>query len=949
MNCAALQDRLPQHVHPVASDSLLVAGAWDLFLFAPIAGSHVLEPLGRVTGPALLPRCSDVQLGDVCYRVVAAATPDARSEAAPADATIDAWINGAVAISQWTPAALVEGEYVPLEAGRRAECAAGRTAAASKLVLVRVLRGRFRASGPAAFEIGADQAMMLPREVSLTAIEPGVLEVMRVGHVDTAERWQALRAIWTATVANACAVHQARPALEAQRLEARRATFGAEMRDSVEALSALLDETVMPIEKPDAQRRAGLLAAFESVTKALNVSFRPTDAIAQASGPDGAQALAEAAGVRSRRVTLTAGWWRNDSGPMIGFREQDGHAVALMPDGRGGYVADDGGDHAAQRMDDKLAESLSPTAFVFYRPLPHKVLTDLDLLRFGLGGYRHELGMVVLLAGMAGALGLVLPLASAKLVDSFIPAAQKAQVIQLGIALIVVALVQTLLSLTRGLTILRIQDKMDLAIQAAVWDRVLHMPVAFYRRYTVASLAARVRSCTRIIRIYSAGTVVAILGGGFALLNFAVLFFFSASLSLIALLLVALVAASVIFFRRRSVSYFIEAPQSKRNLNTLVLHLIQGATKLRSTAAEARAFAVWAKEHALSQVPTVRNQRLMVFQQVFFRCFDHMAVLVLFAAAQYFLFRSGGDHLSAGEFVGFFAAFGGVFHGVLALCETLVDVVAVSGAYHNARPILETLPEAESGKVDPGEITGAIEVKGVSFAYPGGEQVLADVSFSARPGDFIVIVGPSGSGKSTLLRLLLGFDRPSGGSILYDAHDLNELKLRQLRRQFGVVLHDTRLLAGNLLSNIHGDREASLDAAWEAAGTAALDQDIHAMPMGMYTSVDEGGTTLSSGQRQRVLIARALAGRPKVLFFDEATSVLDGAAQAKITANLQRMRITRVMIGLRSNALADADQIIVLDSGRIVQSGRYDELIRTPGMFTELLAGERQRMDASHA
>ena len=934
-------DTLPQHVRPAHDDGLLLAGHWDLFLYAPVAASHALEPLGRLSGPAVLPGCADIRLGQAHYRLVVAPSPDAQGESDLAHAATEAWINGAVAISQWTPEAPVDGNWVSLATGEPARCEPGQTAAAAKLVLVRALSGRWRISGPAAAELATGGLMLLPREVTLTALEAGELEVLRLGQVDAADRLRALRTLWQACLGNACVAHQARAQAEQQQHQLRQERRAQQLQDSMGALASLLDDAATVTAKPAEKKASGLNAAFGQVAQALKLPFRAEGSNSK-HGPAGVQALAEKAGVRCRRVTLAGPWWFQDSGPMIAFQARDDLPVALLPDGQGAYLAYVGDNETGQPVNGAFAAGLNPSGFVFYRCLPHKALSDLDLLNFGLAGYRRELGRVVLLAGMAGLLGLIIPLASAKLVDTFIPAGQQTQVIQLGLALMVIAVVQTLLALTRALTILRIQDKMDLSIQAAVWDRVLHMPVSFYRRYTVANLATRVRSCTKIIRIYSAGTVATILSGGFALLNFAVLFFFSGTLSLIALLLVLLAAGAVLLLRRRFVQIQIEAPQSNRNLNSLVLQLIQGVSKLRASAAEARAFAVWAKEYAISEVPTVRSQRLRVLEQVFFRAYDHVAVLVLFAAAQYFLFRGERNALSAGEFVGFFAAFGGVFHGVLALCETLVGVVAVSGAYHKARPILETLPEPESGKVDPGEISGAIEVKGVNFSYPDGEPVLHNVSFTVRPGDFVVVVGPSGSGKSTLLRLLLGFDKPTSGSILYDAHDLAELKLGKLRSQFGAVLHDTRLFSGNILSNIVGDSDATLDAAWDAASVAALERDIHAMPMGMHTSVDEGGTTLSSGQRQRILIARALIGRPKVLFFDEATSVLDGAAQARVTANLQRLRVTRIMIGLRTGALADADLIIVLDQGRVVQSGRYDELMREEGgIFRQLLAGTR--------
>jgi ATP-binding cassette subfamily C protein len=489
--------------------------------------------------------------------------------------------------------------------------------------------------------------------------------------------------------------------------------------------------------------------------------------------------------------------------------------------------------------------------------------------------------------------------------------------------------------------VLRIQDKMDMAIQAAVWDRLLRMPASFHRKYTVANLETRVRACQKVIRILSARTVANIFSGAFSALNFLVLFWFNATLSLLALALVLVAAGAVTWFRRKSVRIAIAAPESPRNLATLVLQMIQGVGKLRVAGAESRAFALWAREHALGEVPNVGQAKLRVAESVFFRTLDHLAVLFLFAAAGYML--SGSQRLSAGEFVGFFAAFGGVFHGVLGLCETLVDIVAVNGAYFKARPLLETLPEVEQGKTSPGTLTGQLEVNKVSFAYTGGQPVLKEVSLSARPGDFIAIVGTSGSGKSTLMRLLLGFEKPGNGSILFDDKDLADLHLRKLRRQFGVVLQDTRLLAGDILSNIAGDSGAALDDVWAAAEAAAVADDIRALPMGMYTVIGDGPSTLSAGQRQRILIARALVRKPPVLFLDEATSLLDGPAQARVMNNLARMRVTRIVIAHRLAALAEADQIIVLDQGRVAERGSYRELMDQGGLFRAM--ADDQYMD----
>ena len=210
--------------------------------------------------------------------------------------------------------------------------------------------------------------------------------------------------------------------------------------------------------------------------------------------------------------------------------------------------------------------------------------------------------------------------------------------------------------------------------------------------------------------------------------------------------------------------------------------------------------------------------------------------------------------------------------------------------------------------------------------------MLDGVTFRAEPGEFIALVGPSGAGKSTLLRLLLGFEQPETGTVEYDGKDLSHLDVRAVRQQAGVVVQQARLLPGSIFHNIIGSSTAlTVDDAWEAARIAGLDEDIRAMPMGMQTMISEGNATFSGGQRQRILIARAVAAKPRILLFDEATSALDNRTQASVTASLERLRATRIVIAHRLSTIRGADRILVLDDGRLVQSGTYVELAGEPG------------------
>jgi len=253
------------------------------------------------------------------------------------------------------------------------------------------------------------------------------------------------------------------------------------------------------------------------------------------------------------------------------------------------------------------------------------------------------------------------------------------------------------------------------------------------------------------------------------------------------------------------------------------------------------------------------------------------------------------------------------------------------------RPILQTQPEVLDTSQPPGTLTGQLEFRNVTFQYGDNmPRVLDDVSFHIRPGEFVALVGPSGSGKSTIVRLALGFETAQSGGVFFDDQDIRSLDLSALRRQIGVVLQSGGLRTGSLYENIAGSHPVSMEQAWEAARLASLDADIKAMPMGMYTHISDAAAVLSGGQRQRVIIARALAGRPRILIFDEATSALDNHTQAIVSESLAGLDLTCIVIAHRLSTICRADRILVLDQGRIVESGSYEHLLALGGVFTGL-------------
>ena len=229
------------------------------------------------------------------------------------------------------------------------------------------------------------------------------------------------------------------------------------------------------------------------------------------------------------------------------------------------------------------------------------------------------------------------------------------------------------------------------------------------------------------------------------------------------------------------------------------------------------------------------------------------------------------------------------------------------------------------------------------FRYePDGPAILDDLSLRIRPGEYVAIVGRSGCGKSTLVKLLLGFETPETGSIYYDRKDLRDLDLQSLRKNIGTVLQDGKLFAGNIFSNITITAPwLSEKDAWDAAEKVGIAEDIRRMPMGMGTVLSEGGDGISGGQKQRLMIARAIAPRPGVLILDEATSALDNLTQKTVTESLNHLHCTRIVIAHRLSTIHECDRIIAIDGGRVVESGTYDELIKANGFFADLVSRQQ--------
>ncbi|MGZ5111630.1 MAG: ATP-binding cassette domain-containing protein [Usitatibacter sp.] len=672
---------------------------------------------------------------------------------------------------------------------------------------------------------------------------------------------------------------------------------------------------------------------------------------------DAVETLSLPAGMRSRRVLLDAAWWKHAGVPMLArLAERRRMArdsaplpspslaagtgwVVLVPHPLEGYRmrALDPTDGAVVewRVDAQVAERLSPYGFTFHRRFPPQVLDSRAILRFVLADGRRDMGFLVA-AGLAAALlGLLTPVATGWLIDRAIPSRQSQTVLAVIAGLGVAGVCLVALDVLRTLAILRFEARIGVAMQAAIVARVVCAPAQFFRSFSSGDLALRMGSVNTVLRSITGSTIATFVTSLFLLGNIALMLAYSPALTLAASGIVLLVIAisTLIGVARLKLGARIEALDG--SLNALTFELIAGIAKLRAGAAEPRAFQRWYSRYDEFRNVTGDSANLANWEAVALSLLHPAAtILVLYMAWR----LSSGHAMTTGDFVAFHAALFGLLGGVHSLVSITLDLLNLKPVWDRARPILETQPEDARGGIVRHDPKGAITLRGVSFAYPGGSRVLHGIDLDVRPGEFVAIVGASGSGKSTLLRLLLGFEDPAEGSILYDARDLATLDRRYLRLRLGTVLQGGRLWAGDLHTNIVGAANLGVEAAWDAARRAGLARDIEAMPMGIYTVVGEGLSTLSGGQRQRVLIARALVGSPRILLLDEATSALDNVSQAIVLEGLAGIEATRIVIAHRLNTVRGADRIVVLERGRIVQQGTFRELAAARGPFSAMLA-----------
>ncbi len=636
-------------------------------------------------------------------------------------------------------------------------------------------------------------------------------------------------------------------------------------------------------------------------------------------------------GIMKRRVELRGTWWRDACGPLLGVLKS-GDTVALLPS-RGGYSYYDYENGKRIPLNVQTAKNIDRIGYCFYKPFPNHALSVLDLVRYMLHTItRSDVIFYLTIMIITTLMGLIQPKLSLLLYNHFIPLGEVTNLFSLGILMLSMALATQILSLSRELVMNRLTLRLSNTIEPAAMMRMLSLPADFFKNYSSGELSQKFSLipsiCSSIFSVLT-GTLLTSL---FSLAYFTQIANITPALLAPSLLIIGATLAMNIITTLASMKLQKRSLEAHAKLSGMTYSMLTGIQKIKLTGSEKRIFARWASKYKAAANFTYNPPFILKYSGSIGTLISTLGIAVVY-------FISIQSKIGVGEYLAYNTAYGMVSASILSLSSLTTFYSALKPQLDIVAPIMKAVPETSSHKTVVNSLSGSIEIQNLTFRYEGdGRNILDGINIKIRPGQYVAIVGRTGCGKSTLVRLLLGFERPNKGAIYYDGNDISKLDLPSLRRKIGTAMQSGKLFTGDIFSNIIiSSPTLTLSDAWEAARIADIAGDIEAMPMGMHTIITEGSGGISGGQKQRLMIARAVASKPKILIFDESTSALDNLTQKNVADSLGTLKCTRIVIAHRLSTIKDCDRIYVLDGGKIVEEGTFDELYGGKGYFHELV------------
>lgn len=628
--------------------------------------------------------------------------------------------------------------------------------------------------------------------------------------------------------------------------------------------------------------------------------------------------------------------------PLLVFTKVNHTPVVLLPKGKHHYYINYKTGKKT-KVNEETLENLEVEAYSFYRPLPSQRISVKEYAKYIQKSIRPlDIVLLILASAIVTGVGMVLPYLTKLLTGDVVKSVSQSQdytmFISVSIYVVATATGLLLLRAVQGFLNTRVGIKIQKNVREATMMKVLSLPPAFFKKYNTGELTSRFNSVTALARTIINGVFMTLISSVMSIAYLFQLIGFAPVLILPTILILIITNAFNIFTSFVSENHMRKQLELSSKESGVTYEIINGIQKIRLSGSEKRVFAKWASSYS-------RSARTKYRPPLILRLAPAITILLTLIGDIVLYFIAARSNIDVSSYMAFTTSFGVLSSAFAGLGEMVGLVSTIKPLFEMARPILVSEVESPQGKAIVESVHGNIRLENVSFQYTeNGPKILDDLSIDIKEGEYIAIVGKTGCGKSTFVRMLLGFEKPSSGNVYFDDININDVDLSSLRRHIGTVMQNGTLFHADILSNIIiSAPDLTEKDAWEAARIADIADDIAEMPMKMKTVISEGQGGISGGQKQRIMIARAIVHKPKILIFDEATSALDNKTQKSISDSITKLNCTRIVIAHRLSTIQHADRILMLEGGKIIESGDYETLIAKKGRFAELV--ERQRLD----
>jgi|GEM_PF-1206205 len=637
-------------------------------------------------------------------------------------------------------------------------------------------------------------------------------------------------------------------------------------------------------------------------------------------------------GLQSRPVTLRDNWYYRHSGAMLCYMK-DGSPAALLPLGISGYRLYDPKTRTSRPVTAQIAQTISPQAFSLLRTFPNEKIGFKQLVKFILGeNIYSEIGIILLFSFFASLIAILPPVISKQIFDEIVPGHHGGMLLEVIIILLAFQLAAMGFNVLTNLAFSRIKMKVDMSLQAAVWQRLLKQNISFFHRMTTGELISRIKGLSALNQTLTLPLLQSIPAMLFSFMNVLVLYRYCAAVTPTVLWLFALLFAVTYLCNRSLYKNGLALSQMKDHALSLNMQFADSMHRVKTSFAEDSIYRVIAKSN--TDIRSLQN-RISFLQnalEAFYTFFGFASVAVVY------LLIANTKGVAVGDFVAYIAAFLTFEAVMLNFMRTLNLLPGIMISMKKVSPILLTVSDAHGNKSIPKHLDGSFEFRHVYFSYEqSAPPILSDLDFRVEKGESLGVVGVSGCGKSTLLKLLLGLYTPSSGHVLLGGYDLQTVDLPLLRNQIGVAMQGAELPVGTLYSALT-ENAPSLDedAVWAALEKAGIAEEVRKMPQGLYTSLENNASSLSYGQRQRLSVARAIIAPKPYLFLDETTSHLDNITQAELMRTVYGLKCTKLIIAQRLATVEKCDKLLIIEDGRVRAFGSYEELILKQHLYTEI-------------